>query len=70
MFLAFDFFAVELDAVDPDSCPDNSIGSFVPRCLVVSDGPDCCVHGHEVVVFVVPEMLVANADHEEVHVHH
>ena len=28
------------------------------------------VHGQQVVVFVVSEMLVANADHEEVHVHH
>ena len=26
------------------------------------------VHGQEVVVFVMPEMLVANADHEELHV--
>ena len=28
------------------------------------------VHGQEVVVLVMPEMLVANADHEELHVRH
>ena len=28
------------------------------------------VHGEEVVVFVVPEMLVTNVDHEELHVHY
>ena len=28
------------------------------------------VHGQEMVVFVMAEMLVANADHEELHVHY